>query len=85
MKIIASILTLGALSVQADVPTYCNPMSLPGIPVAAGCRNPNPSRAGGASFREIADPSFIFENWASRKRSTFFGRSSDRAEEFLID
>jgi len=62
MKIIASILTLGALSVQADVPTYCNPMSLPGIPVAAGCRNPNPRRAGGASFREIADPSLIFEN-----------------------
>ena len=42
--------------------TYCNPMPLPGIPVTSGCRRPNPRRPGGAGYREIADPSFIYEN-----------------------
>ena len=46
----------------AEATTYCNPMPLPGIPVASGCRRPNPRRPGGAGYREIADPSFIFED-----------------------
>ena len=42
--------------------TYCNPMPLPGIPVNSGCRNGKPSRTPGSSYREIADPSFLYDN-----------------------
>jgi hypothetical protein len=37
-------------------------MPLPGIPVNSGCRNGKPSRTPGSSYREIADPSFLYDN-----------------------
>ena len=52
----------GSVDQPSAPKTYCNPMPLPGIPVTSGCRRPNPRRPGGAGYREIADPSFIYEN-----------------------
>lgn len=52
-------LALLALSASADVPTYCNPMSLPGIPISRNTRNPKPGEADRLQHRELADPSLL--------------------------
>ena len=52
----------GSVDQPSAPKTYCNPMPLPGIPVNSGCRNGKPSRTPGSSYREIADPSFLYDN-----------------------
>ena len=51
-----------ASDASGNARTYCNPMPLPGIPVSRACLKPNPGQPGGTGYREIADPSFIYEN-----------------------
>ena len=53
---------LGILAAPgAEPPTYCNPMSLPGIPISRNTRDTGANFAGKPQHRELADPSLLVE------------------------
>ena len=53
---------LGILAAPGAEPsTYCNPMSLPGIPISRNTRDTGANFAGKPQHRELADPSLLVE------------------------
>ncbi len=58
----AAICILGAIAAQgARTTTYCNPMSLPGIPISRNTREGVADFAEKRQHRELADPSLLVE------------------------